>query len=176
MPDRLQFDIDRLRLEVGLLTSTADFTDMTELGVQAGLPGQALAVMNKGYASGALGRDAQAAREARLKALVEQPIAAKRARIAGDETAARGARDGNALLAVGYAYVDLGQAQKGIAVMREAMAKGGLAAPEDATLHLGLAYLAAGDKPGAIRALQGVTGTDGAADLAHLWLLRVGKA
>ena len=176
VPDRLQYDIDRLRLEVGLLTSTGDFTDMAELAVQAGLPVQALAVMNKGYASGALGRDAQAPREARLKALVESTVASKKASIAADEASARTMTGGDALLNVGYSYVDLGQVPKGIALMKEAIAKGGLAAPEDATLHLGLAYLAAGDKANALSTLQTVAGTDGAADLAHLWQLRIGKA
>lgn len=176
VPDRLQYDIDRLRLEVGLLTSTGDFMDMTELGVQAGLPVQALSVIDRGYASGALGRDAQAPREARLKALVEKTIADKKASIAADEASARTMNGGDALLSVGYSYVDLGQPAKGIALMKEAIAKGGLAAPEDATLHLGLAYLAARDKANAIRTLQAVSGNDGAADLAHLWQLRVGKA
>ena len=176
VPDRLQYDIDRLRLEVGLLTSTGDFMDMAELAVQAGLPMQALAVLDKGYASGALGRDAQAPREARLKALVEKTIADKKASIAADEASARTMKGGDALLNVGYSYVDLGQAPKGIALMQEAIAKGGLAAPEDATLHLALAYLAAGDKANAVRTLQTVNGTDGATDLAHLWQLRIGKA
>ncbi len=176
VPDRLQYDIDRLRLEVGLLTSTADLMDMAELAVQAGLPVQALAVLNRGYASGALGHDAQAPREARLKALVEKTIADKKASIAADEASARTMKGGDALLNVGYSYVDLGQAPKGIALMQEAIAKGGLAAPEDATLHLGLAYLAAGDKANAVRTLQTVSGTDGATDLSHLWQLRIGKA
>jgi tetratricopeptide (TPR) repeat protein len=176
VPDRLQYDIDRIRLEVGLLTATADFMDMTEMAVQDGLPEQALAVMDKGYASGALGRDPQAAREARLKALVERTIADRKASIAADEASARSTKNSNALFAAGYSYVDLGQAQKGIAVMREAMAMGGLLAPDDAMLHLGLAYMQAGDKADAIRTLQSVGGTDGAADLAHLWQLRIGKA
>lgn len=176
VPARLQYDVDRLRLEVGLLTSTADFMDATELAVQAGLPDQALSAMNKGYASGALGRDAQAPREARLKALVEQTIVSKKASIAADETAARAATGSDALFNVGYSYVDLGQAQKGIAVMKEAIARGRLISLEDSKLHLGLAYLAAGDKPNAITTLQSVSGSDGAADLAHLWLVRIGKA
>lgn len=176
VPPALQYDIDRLRLEVGVLTSTAEFMDATELAVQAGLPVQALSIMDKGYASGALGKDAQAPREARLRALVVQTIASKKASIAADETAARSMTDGNALLNVGYSYVDLGQTQKGIAVMKEAIAKGGINVPDAATLHLGLAYLTAGDKPDAVRTLQTVTGIDGAADLSHLWLVRIGTA
>ncbi len=174
VPDRLQYDIDRLRLQVGLLTSTSDFMDMTEMAVQVGLPVQALDVMNRGYASGALGRDPQAAREARLKALVEQTIAAKKASLAADEAAARSQNDGQAMVAAGYSAVDLGQTQQGLALMRDGIAKGGVTG--DATLHLGLAYLAAGDKASAVRTLQAVNGTDGSADLAHLWLLRIGNA
>ncbi len=176
VPDRLQYDIDRLRLEVGLLTAMPDYMDMAELAVQAGLPMQALSVIDRGYASGVLGHDAQASREARLRTLVQKTIADKKASIAADEASARTMKTSDALLGVGYSYVDLGQSQKGIAVMKEAMARGGLTAPEDATLHLGLAYLAAGDKPTAISTLQTVTGADGAADLAHLWLVRLGKA
>ncbi len=176
VPDRLQYDIDRLRLEVGLLTTMPDYMDMAELAVQAGLPMQALSVIDRGYGNGVLGHDAQAPREARLRTLVQKTIADKKASIATDEASARSLKTGDALLDVGYSYVDLGQAQKGITVMREAIARGGLVAPDDATLHLGLAYLAAGDKASAISTLQTVRGSDGAGDLAHLWLVRLGKA
>jgi len=176
VPDRLQFDIDRLRLAVGLLTSANDFMDMAELGVQAGLPNQALAAMNQGYATGALGRGAQADREGRLKALVEKTIAAKKASIAADEASAKSMKDGNALLGVGYSYVDLGQYQHGIELMKQAIAKDSLVAPEDAQLHLGLAYMMAGDKAQALATLKSVGGTDGAAQLAQLWILRLGKS
>jgi len=175
VPERLQFDIDRIRLDVGLLTATGDIMDMSEMAVQAGLPVQALAVLDKGYATGALGKDAQAAREARLKALVQTTITSKKASIAADETAARTMKAGDALLNVGYTYVDLGQSAKGIAIMKEAIGKDGLLAPNDALLHLGLAYMVSGDKANAISTLKTVGGTDGAADLAHLWLLRIGK-
>ena len=174
VPDRLQYDIDRIRLAVGLLTATPDLMDMTELAVQSGLPRQALDVMNRGYATGALGRGPEAARQARLKALVESTIAAKQASVAADQAAARAGKDSNVMVATGYTAVDLGQAQSGLALMRDAINKGGLAAPEDAMLHLGLAYLEAGDKTDAVAALQRVGGSDGAAELAHLWLLRIG--
>jgi hypothetical protein len=36
-------------------------------------------------------------------------------------------------------------------------------------LHLGIAYLRAGNKAKANEAFRGVKGTDGAADLARLW-------
>ena len=174
MPDRLVYDVDRIRLAVGLLTSTADFMDMTERAVQDGLPAHALAIMNRGYATGALGTGPQAPREARLKALVERTIGSRKASLAANIAAARKSGDPNALLSVGYTATDLGQNAEGIAMMREAITKGGLVAPNDAMLHLGLAYLDANDKASGIAALRAVGGGGPAAELAHLWLLRIG--
>ncbi len=175
VPERLQYDVDRIRLAVGLLTSTADFMDMAELAVQQGYPMQAQKVMAAGYASGALGRDAGAPREARLRALIDQTAAAKKASLASDEAAAKAAPDGNALVAVGANAVDAGQAAQGLALMQAGIAKGGLVSVDDARLHLGLAQMDAGLKADAIRTLQTVGGTDGAADMAHLWILEIGR-
>ncbi len=78
-------------------------------------------------------------------------------------------KDGNALVRIGMAYTGLGQYDKGIALMQKGIAKGGMKHPEDARLHLGIAYLRAGNKAKANETLRGVKGTDGAADLARLW-------
>ena len=67
------------------------------------------------------------------------------------------------------AYTGLGQYDKGIALMQKGLAKPGLKNPEDARLHLGIAYLRAGNRTKAVETLRAVKGTDGAADLARLW-------
>jgi len=48
--------------------------------------------------------------------------------------------------------------------------------PEDAKLQLGLAYWQSGDKRRAIAELRTVGGTEGVADLAQLWILRINSA
>ena len=175
IPDRLQYDVDRIRLAVGLLTSTADLMDMAELAVQAGYPAQGQQIMAFGYSSGALGKDAGAAREARLKALIDQTAAAKKASLAADETAAKALPSGDPLLVLGYNYVSFGQADHGLALMQQGIAKDHLVSVDDATLHLGLANMDAGRKADAVRILKTVGGTDGAAQLAQLWILQIGK-
>ena len=64
-----------------------------------------------------------------------------------------------------------GQAAKGVQLIQQGIAKGGLKRPEDAKLHLGIAQLAAGDKAKAQATFKTVQGTDGTADLARLWAL-----
>jgi tetratricopeptide (TPR) repeat protein len=67
-------------------------------------------------------------------------------------------------------YSGLGQHDKAIALIQKGIARGDLRNPEDAKLHLGIAYLRAGNKAKAAEAFRSVKGTDGTADLARLWL------
>ncbi len=174
IPDRLQYDIDRIRLAVGLLSSTSDFMDMTELAVQQGYPVQAQRIVAQGYASGALGRDAGAAREARLKALVDQAVVDQKANLATQQKAAQAAAYGDDLVRLGYNLVDLGQPAAGLAMMRQGLAEPKLLLADDDRLHQGLATLAAGQKAQAIAILKSVGGTGPVHELAELWILRIG--
>ena len=81
------------------------------------------------------------------------------------------AKTGDALVSLGMYAVYNGQAAKGVQLMQQGIAKGGLKRPEDAKLHLGIAQLAAGDKAKAQATFKTVQGTDGTADLARLWAL-----
>ncbi len=56
--------------------------------------------------------------------------------------------------------------------MEQGIKKGGLRRPEDAKLHLGIAYLQAGQKAKALQTFKTVGGTDGAAELARLWTVQ----
>ena len=88
-----------------------------------------------------------------------------------DETSALAAKSGDALVAVGMNMVYSGQAAKGVQLMQQGIAKGGLKRAEDAKLHLGIAQLIAGDKAKAQATFKTVQGADGTADLARLWML-----
>ena len=103
------------------------------------------------------------------------PIGALR-RGYGSKPAAVAAKEGNDLVQIGYAYVTMGQADKGIPLIEQAIAKGGLKRPEDAKLRLGLALLQSGakNKSKAVQTLRSVQGADGAADLGRLWALYAG--
>jgi hypothetical protein len=67
----------------------------------------------------------------------------------------------------------MGQADKGISLIEQGIAKGGLKRPDDAQLRLGMALLQSGakNKAKAVQVLRAVKGTDGTADLGRLWAL-----
>jgi Tfp pilus assembly protein PilF len=60
--------------------------------------------------------------------------------------------------------------------MEQGLQKGGISRPEEARLHLAIAYLAAGQKAKAIAAFKAVQGGDSTADLARLWLIHAQRS
>jgi len=171
--DRLALDVFRLQLATGNLATTNDYMEMAQLALQAGSAIEAKKVVDAGYASGAMGKGSDAERQKRLKDLAEKQAAESKKLLdtGGDEAGAKSAKDGNALVALGFNYVYSGQAAKGIALMDEGIKKGGLKRPEDAKLHLGIAYQIAGQKNKAVQTFKSLGGTDGVADLGNLWAI-----
>lgn len=154
----LDLDIYRLRRATGSLTTANAYMEMTQLALVAGSPAEGKQVIDQGFASGVLGKDAQADREKRL-----QTLAAKRAQSGGDATTPAAPID------AGMNLVFEGHAQQGLPMMEQAIAKGGLEHPDAARLRLGEAYYVAGQKARALQVLRTVKGTDGSGDLARLW-------
>lgn len=169
---RFSLDVMRLKLVTGSLTKTDEFMEMTQLALQAGYPAEGKAIVDKGFAAGALGTGAEAERHKRLRDLANKQEIEGKASIEQRATAAAGNKDGNDLVQVGYAYATMGQAEKGVSLIEQAIAKGSLKRPEDAKLRLGLAMLQTGkNKAKAVQVLRSLQGNDGAADLGRLWAL-----
>ena len=169
--DRLSLDAYRLSLATGSMTAPADFMEMAQLALQADLPTESKQVVDKGFAAGALGAGPEAERHKRLRDLVVKRLGEDQATRAQDEQQALAAKTGDALVAVGMNLVYNGEAAKGVSLVQQGIAKGGLKHPDDAKLHLGIAQLVAGDKAKAQATFKTVQGTDGTTDLARLWSL-----
>jgi hypothetical protein len=170
--DRFALEIMRLKLAAGLLTKTDEFMEMSQLALQAGYPAEGKDIVDKGFAAGALGTGAEAERHKRLRDLAYKQEAEAKGSIDGRAAAAAALKDGNDLVQIGYAYVTMGQSDKGIGLIEQGIAKGGLKRPEDAKLRLGVAMLKSGkQKAKAVQILRSVQGTDGAADLGRVWTL-----
>lgn len=171
--DRLALDVYRLMLASGSMRNANDYMEMAQLAVQAGLPGEGKQVVEKGFAAGVLGAGtpAEADRHRRLKDLVNKRTGEDKATLATRQTQAASAKSGNDLVDLGFAQSFNGEPKKAIALMEQGIAKGGLKRADDAKLHLGIAWLMAGETARAQAAFKTVTGTDGTADLARLWSL-----
>ncbi len=173
--DRFALDLMRIKLATGSLDKADGFMEMAQLALQAGLPAEGKAIVDKGFAAGVLGKGPEAERHKRLLELAVKREAESKASIDERAAAAAAESDGNEMVELGYAYVTMGQAAKGIALMEQGIAKGKLKRPEDAKLHLGLALLQGSkNKAKAVQVLRSVQGNDGASDLGKLWVLYAG--
>ncbi|HIJ62367.1 MAG TPA: tetratricopeptide repeat protein [Rhodospirillaceae bacterium] len=176
--DRLRLDVGRLALNAGAVNTSGRYVELTELALQAGLPGEAKAIIQKGTAVGVLGlgNGADTDRQKRLRDLATRSAEDDLKALPANEKEASAARDGTGLVNTGLDYIGHGQLEKGISLIEQGIRKGGLKHPEDAKLRLGVAYLAAGHKDKAIQIFRSVDGSDGTADLARLWILQAGRS
>ncbi len=172
---RLAVDVYRLKLANNLMKKPSEFMEMAQLVLQAKAPAEALKVIDKGYKAGALGTGADAERHKRLKDLAEKNLAEQNKGVAALEAEYTTAKDNDALVGLGYALVQAGQADKGLKMMEAAIKAGGLRYADEAKLRLGEAYAAAGKKQQAINTLKSVGGKDGSADLARYWIMAINR-
>ena len=168
---RFALDLLRLRLTSGNLTTAADYMEMSQLLLQAQLPAEAKALVDKGYASGILGTGPEAAREQRLRDLTNKNVVDAKASLAKRTADAKATKTGDDLVALGTEYASMGQYDEALDLIQQGIAKDNLKRPEDAKLRLGIAMLQSGkNKSKAVQQLRSVQGTDGAPDVARLYI------
>lgn len=172
---RLSLDLYRLKMAVGQISKTNDFMEMSQIAIQEGYPAEAIKIIDSGFKSGALGVGKDAARHGRLRDLAKTRLAASKAKMIKDEAEALKADDGTLLANLGYSYVTTGDFKKGIAMIEDGIKKGNLKYPEDAELHLGLAYMQSGKKSNAIKIFKQLNGKDGTGDLARYWIIQASQ-
>ena len=170
--DRFALDLLRLRLASGTLSKTEDYMEMAQLSLQAGLPTEARRIVDQAIKAGVMGTGAEAARHQRLRELAVKQEGEAKANLASQAAEAETFKEGDGLVKVGYAYVSLGEVDKGIELIQKGIAKGNLKRAEDAKLRLGMAQLQSPKgKATAVQTLRSIKGTDGVAEIARLWTI-----
>jgi hypothetical protein len=169
--DRLYVDKYRLRMQLLGGINDDDRLSYAALAGHAGYPEEAKIVLDNAYATKPFtGADLKEANS--LRAEVNKSVASDRAQRAANESSARSAKDGNALVSLGLLETVSGNAQQGAQMIAEGIAKGGIRNPEEAALHLGYAQIRAGHDADAIKTLQAIkSGPGGIVPLAHVWIL-----
>lgn len=169
-PAQLQLDTMRLSRAAGALSTSNDYLFFAQLLDQAGLPGEAKAVIDEGVSRGTL--RASEPGLAQMLATANRRIVEDRSGLTAQIAQARSAPAGRLARAVADALYGYGRYGEAADLYRAAMGKTG----EDANLlnlRLGAALAMAGDRAGAEAAFGAVTGQP--ADLARLWLAWLGR-
>jgi len=173
--DRLALDLDRLMAATDTLETPEQYMEAAQLALQLGLPGDAKALLDKGYGAGVLGKGTSAERQQRLVAMANRQSDDDMKTLPQLATEAAAAPNGLAWVKLGEAYASYKRYDDAVAAFQKGLQKGGLKHPDDARLHLGIAALEGGRKEQAEAALGAVAGADGTRELAQLWLLAGGR-
>lgn len=170
IPERLAVDFYRLKVRLGLLDAK-DYAYFIDSELHIGYAIEAKKVLDAGYAAKVIDDSTPDIKP--LMAQATKDAAAETRSIAQTEAEVRKSKDGLGLVNVGYSYITLGQFDKGLEMMEQGVKAPSLKRPEEAKLHLGVAYAMADQKEKAIETLKTVQGSDGTADLARYWILNL---
>lgn len=173
MGDRELLQLYRLSLDVGNMTHGTDYSEMAQAALDAGSPGEAVAVLNKGFAANAFTDAAEKSRNQHLLETAKKQAATDEPTLAKVEADAAAAAGGDKLVGAGIGYFGYGQYDKAVKDISAGLAKGATKDAENARLLLGIAQLKAGAKDDALKTFSAVKGDATLQRLAALWVLHV---
>lgn len=175
--DRVTLGYYRLMNEVGVLKDKGDYVEMAQLAMDAGVPGEAEQIVEKGIQEGTLKSQdkTEQGRYDRLLSGAKRLSAQDQASLGQLAKEAEKASQGQADVALGQAYLSYGKYDEAIAALERGLKKGGVIDADEAQISLGIAYLKKGQKDQARKAFGGVK--DGKwKQLAQLWDLHTRSA
>jgi predicted Zn-dependent protease len=167
--DQVQLDFMRLQAVTGALNGERDFVEYADTALGKGLPGEAKYAIDEGVKRNMLSPSKPLVAE--LQKSANAKVATDKASLPGLEKEIKG--NPKLALATGDAYYGYADFAKAAALYRQAV---GVPTVDQATanLRLGMALARAGDKTGAMAALQAVKGGPREA-LAQYWLVYLGQ-
>lgn len=172
--DRVSLGYYRLMNDTGTLKQADDYVEMAQLAIDAGVPGEAQAIVEKGVEGGTLKSQDKTTqgRYDRLLASAKKSAADDKAQLAQLAKEADKGSSGQALVALGQAYLSYGMYDEAIDALKKGIAKGGVTDIDEAQISLGIAYLRKGQKDQARQAFKAVKAESKWHDLADLWEVR----
>jgi tetratricopeptide (TPR) repeat protein len=168
--DKQLLQVYRLSADVGILKGS-DYAEMAQLALDAGSPGEAVAILTKGFANNVFTEAADKNRNQHLLDSAKKQAATDQPTLPKSEADAATAAGGDRYVGVGIGYFGYGDYDKASKDIAAGLAKGTTKDSTDARLLLGIAQLKSGDKDGAVKTFQSVKGDPVAERVAALWIL-----
>jgi tetratricopeptide (TPR) repeat protein len=177
LSDKQLLQVYRLSADVGVLKRGSDYAEMAQLALATGSPGEAVSVLNKGFAANAFTDQAEKNRNTHLLDSAKKQAASDEPTLAKTEADAANAASGDKLVGVGIGYFGYGDYAKASKDISAGLAKGTTTADAtDARLLLAIAQLKGGDKDSALKSFKSVKGDPVLERLADMWTLHARAA
>lgn len=165
-------NIFRLAREVGGLTRGEEFTEMAQLSIEKGLPGEAQSTIEEAQAKGLVTNKATQELAARLLSTAKAQAQADKPTLLKQDVEAAGRGNGEVDARIALAFLSYGDFDKAIVAFERGLKKGNVRNPVEARLNLGIAQLKAGRKEDAAATFASVQGDDTMQRLSRLWSLQ----
>lgn len=169
LTDRQLLQVYRLSADVGTMKKGSDYSEMAQLALDAGSPGEAVTILNKGFSDNIFADAAEKGRNQHLLDSAKKQSAIDQPTLAKTEADAQNSPGGDKLVGAGIGYFGYGEYDKASKDLAAGLAKGATKDPANATLLLGISQLRSGDKAGAEKTFESVKGDPILEHLAHLW-------
>jgi len=166
----------RLMLDTDVLKDPTDYTEMAELALDGGSPGEAEHVLEKAQSKNVFTDQRSKDRSQRLLDSAKKRATADQAGLPKLEKEADASATGEKNVAVGTAYYGYGQFDKAVDQLSKGLGKGSVKNDANARLTLGIAQLKAGKKDDAVKTFKAVKGDPALERLANLWTLHARQA
>src|ERR1700722_195236 len=174
--DKNTLQLYRLMSEVDVLARPDDYTEMAQLAMEQGSPGEAQHILEKGFTKGIFTDKRTQDKNQRLLDQAKKAAAADEASLPKIEKDADAAPTGDKDVGVGLAYLGYQQYDKASDLLSKGLTKGGVKSEPEAHLLLGIAQLKAGHKDDAVKSFHAVKGDPALERLANLWTLHAKQA
>ncbi len=174
--DKNTLQLYRLMSEVDVLARPDDYTEMAQLAMEQGSPGEAQHILEKGFQKGVFTDKRTQDKNQRLLDQAKKAAVADQATLPKIEKDADAAPTGDKDVGVGLAYLGYQQYDKASDLLSKGLTKGGVKSDAEAHLLLGIAQLKAGHKDDAVKSFHAVKGDPALERLANLWSLHAKQA
>ena len=163
---RQELNLYRLLEQTGNMEEVDEYTEMANLAIKAGLPAEALRVLNKGFEQGILGKGADAPAQTKLRAdaLKKTQEDAK-----GFAQLEKSAKDAVTWTAVADVYFSQQNWTSAHTAYAKALELGGSRRENDLRLHDAISLFQLGQKESARQQLAAIQGDVAWSEIAHLW-------
>lgn len=176
LSDRNTLQVYRLMSEVDALKDPTDYTEMAQLAIEQGNPGEAQHILEKGFAKNVFADPRQKDKNTRLLESAKKAAANDQASLPNAQRDADASTKGDKNIGVGLAYLGYQQYDKATDELSKGLTKGSLKNEAEAHLLLGIAQLKSGKKDDAVKSFKAVKGDPNLERLAELWSLHAKQA
>ncbi|MEY3338478.1 MAG: hypothetical protein RL245_1470 [Pseudomonadota bacterium] len=170
--DTNTLNVFRLSREMGGMIRGEEYTEMAQLALEKGLPGEAQSVIEEGKAKNIFTNKSNLDLATRLLGTAKAQAAADKPTLLAQDKEAAGRKNGEVDARIALAFLGYGDFERSVVAYERGLAKGNIRNPEEARLNLGIAQLKAGNKEGAAATFAAVKGDETLQRIARLWSLQ----